>query len=155
MLTIRSMYSSDIDEVYSIELGAHRTPWSREIISDCVLVGYDCRVLEESDDDIKSIVGYMIGRRSLNVYHVLNFCIAPSSQNRGLGKFMLKEVLDSLTTDKLDTIILEVRPTNKVAIALYEAFGFQQDAIKKDYYKDKNGVEDALLLKKTILRTPS
>ena len=38
---VRAMQQTDIDSVYAIELQAHRAPWSRQILSDCVTVGYD------------------------------------------------------------------------------------------------------------------
>ncbi|HAT8995733.1 TPA: ribosomal-protein-alanine N-acetyltransferase, partial [Legionella pneumophila subsp. pneumophila] len=46
ILNIRRMKDSDIENVYSIETNVHIAPWSKDILRDCVLVGYDCRVLE-------------------------------------------------------------------------------------------------------------
>ena len=152
MLTVRSMQLTDLDDVYRIETSAHRTPWSRGILDDCVLVGYDCRVLELTDAGSTRIVGYIICRLNFNTCHILNLCIEPSCQNKGFGKFFLGSVLDSLAGGLTNTVILEVRPTNSVAIMLYEAFGFQRDEIKKGYYKDDKGEEDALLLKKILPR---
>lgn len=150
MLTVRPMESADIDQVYQIELSAHRAPWSKGILSDCVLVGYDCRVLEKAENNTKQLAGYIICRRSFNICHILNLCISPTFQNQGLGKFFLKNILDSLEGSIIKSIILEVRPSNKIAIALYEAFGFTHDSIKSGYYKDIAGEEDAILLKKNI-----
>ncbi|MGQ3891106.1 ribosomal protein S18-alanine N-acetyltransferase [Legionella sp. CNM-4043-24] len=150
MHIIRPMQLGDVDRVHKIELAAHRAPWSRTIIKDCVLVGYDCRVLEQIDFRGKMIVGYIISRYSENVCHILNLCIDVSQQKKGLGKFLLKTVLGSLKRKDIDNIILEVRPTNLAAIALYEGFGFQHDEIKRNYYKDENGTEDALLLRKIL-----
>lgn len=152
MLTVRSMQTSDINAVSRIEKSAHKSPWSYTILSDCVLVGYDCRVLENSDErGVKQIVGYLIGRRSFNTYHILNLCIAPVFQHQGFGKFLIKTLLDSLIGDIIKVIILEVRPSNIAALALYHSFGFQEDEVKKGYYKDSTGEEDALLLKKILV----
>lgn len=150
MHIIRAMLSADIDQVHQIELTAHRTPWSRAILRDCVLVGYDCRVLEQVDIRGKRIAGYIISRYSDKVCHILNLCIDVPQQKKGLGKFLLKTVLNSLKSNVVDTVILEVRPTNLAAIALYEGFGFQSGEIKRNYYKDENGTEDALLLRKIL-----
>jgi [ribosomal protein S18]-alanine N-acetyltransferase len=147
-LKIRPMQQTDIDRVYSIELLSHRTPWSRDILSDCVLVGYDCRVLEFTIDGTLQIVGYIICRYSFNVCHILNISVDPAKQRQGFGKLLLKTLLDSLNKANIDTVILEVRPSNVAAIALYEKFGFLRDSIKKSYYKDNTGEEDAILLKK-------
>lgn len=42
---IRNMSESDIDKVYAIETSVHIAPWSKDILRDCVLVGYKCLVL--------------------------------------------------------------------------------------------------------------
>lgn len=147
LVKIRPMIQDDIDRVYAIELSAHRAPWSREILRDCVHVGYDCRIAV--DDDSKELLAYIICRHNFNVCHILNLCVAVTHQNKGYGKLLLSTVLDSLPTT-INTIILEVRPSNKFAIALYEGFGFTQDSVKKAYYKDTEGEEDAILFKKTL-----
>lgn len=148
---IRLMEQSDIDSVYAIELAAHRVPWSRDILSDCVLVGYDCRVLELKKAKKEQVVGYLICRHSFNVCHILNLCVAPTKQRRGYGELLIKSILNSLKKAGNNTIILEVRPSNIAAIALYKKFGFYQDSIKQNYYKDMCGEEDAILLKKVLL----
>jgi ribosomal-protein-alanine N-acetyltransferase len=150
MHMIRPMQVLDVDQVHRIELRAHRAPWSRSIINDCVMVGYDCRVLEQVDFRGKTIVGYIISRRSDNTYHILNLCIDTNQQRKGLGKFLLKSVLNSLTGSGLESVMLEVRPTNQAAITLYEGFGFQSGGIKKNYYKDDKSTEDALVLIKSM-----
>lgn len=150
MLEIRAMRNKDIDRVYAIEMASHKAPWSRDILRDCVLVGYDCRVLERFDEPlVREVVGYMICRRSEQICHILNLCVDSAYQRQGYGRFLLKNLLDSLSPQEVTTLVLEVRPSNVAAIALYESFGFQQEAIKKEYYKDSNGhIEDALVFRK-------
>ncbi|MBA3535130.1 MAG: ribosomal protein S18-alanine N-acetyltransferase [Tatlockia sp.] len=147
----RPMQQGDIDSVYAIETASHRAPWSREILSDCVLVGYDCRVLELKEKKQKQIIGYVICRHSLTVCHILNICISPFNQGKGYGTLLLKSVLDSLSSKQnINSVILEVRPSNLAALALYKKFGFQEDTIKKGYYINGESFEDAIVLKKTI-----
>jgi [ribosomal protein S18]-alanine N-acetyltransferase len=155
MFTVRSMQFSDIDTVYSIEIKGHRAPWSREIIGDCILVGYDCQVLEQEINKEKAIIGYVISRQTLTIYHILNLCIVPAMQGKGLGKYLLQTIIDKLAGGSVESIILEVRPSNQRAIALYQRFGFQKDSIKKDYYQDASGHEDAWLLRKILAQPQS
>lgn len=150
MLTIRSMQLSDIDEVCRIEQQAHQTPWSEDIFKDCLLVGYDCHVLESHEEKQVSIVGCVIARKNLTVYHILNLCISNALQGQGLGKYLLENTIYGIKKSEIDSIILEVRPSNHPAIALYEKFGFQKDLIKKDYYQDGTSKEDAWLLRKAL-----
>ncbi|HBA1634033.1 ribosomal protein S18-alanine N-acetyltransferase [Legionella sp. PATHC032] len=151
ILNIRRMKDSDIENVYSIETNVHIAPWSKDILRDCVLVGYDCRVLEINNGDSPILAGYIISRISNNSCHILNLCIAKPLQSKGLGRKLLQTVLYSLSKyTKTESVILEVRPSNSVALHLYETMGFEKVEIKKDYYKDKNNVEDAILLKKIL-----
>lgn len=151
ILNIRRMKDSDIENVYSIETNVHLAPWSKDILRDCVLVGYDCRVLEINNGDSPILAGYIISRISNNSCHILNLCIAKPLQSKGLGRKLLQTVLYSLSKyTQTESVILEVRPSNITALHLYETMGFERVEIKKDYYKDKNGTEDAILLKKMI-----
>ncbi|MBA2652106.1 MAG: ribosomal protein S18-alanine N-acetyltransferase [Tatlockia sp.] len=148
---IRPMQQSDIDSVYALELLGHRAPWTREIFSDCVLVGYDCRVLELVEKKEKQILAYIICRHSLNVCHILNICVSPTKQRKGYGTLLLKSVFVTLLSKRsVDSVILEVRPSNLAALALYKRFGFLQDSVKSDYYSDGDSLEDAILLKKIL-----
>ncbi|MFO2628980.1 ribosomal protein S18-alanine N-acetyltransferase [Legionella pneumophila serogroup 1] len=151
ILNIRRMKDSDIENVYSIETNVHIAPWSKDILRDCVLVGYDCRVLEINNGDSSILARYIISRISNNSCHILNLCIAKPLQSKGLGRKLLQTVLYSLSKyTQTESVILEVRPSNSAALHLYETMGFEKVEIKKDYYKDKNTVEDAILLKKLL-----
>ncbi|MDP3268293.1 MAG: ribosomal protein S18-alanine N-acetyltransferase [Legionella sp.] len=153
ILNIRHMKDSDIDNVYAIETDVHIAPWSRDILRDCVLVGYDCRVLELNNGDSPILGGYIISRLSENNCHILNFCIAKPLQSKGLGRKLLQTMIYSLSKfTHVDSVILEARPSNRAALHLYTSIGFEKIEIKKDYYKDKDHVEDAVLLKKLIAR---
>ncbi len=149
-VNIRRMKSSDIETVYLIETDVHIAPWSKDIIRDCVLVGYDCRVLEIYNGQKVLLGGYIITRHSENTAHILNFCIAKSIQSKGYGRILLHDVLNSLLNTHIEHVILVVRPSNVSALHLYETMGFNQVEIKKEYYKDGDRIEDAILLKKII-----
>lgn len=149
-LKVRPMLNEDIEHVYAIEQNVHITPWSKEIIRDCVLVGYDCQILEFCLGLNKGIIiGYSIARYHNNSYHLLNFCIASNWQAKGLGKQFLKTLLETLKKNKnINYAILEVRPSNVKAVQLYKSMGFIPTEVKKDYYKDVNSTEDAIIFKK-------
>ena len=145
MLNVRAMLSSDVDAVYAIEVGAHRSPWTREILRDCVLVKYDCCVLEDDALDTP-LIGYIICRLYENNCHLLNLCIASAFQNKRYGTFLLNHRLDALKSTPVNHVFLEVRPSNLPAIHLYQQVGFQQTGVKRGYYRDDQNIEDAIVL---------
>lgn len=145
------MTESDIDSVYAIEKDVHIAPWDRDILRDCVRVGYDCRVFEVNKENSLMICGYVISRHSNNCCHILNFCIAKLFQSQGYGRQFLQQVLTSLTASQyIDHVILEVRPSNQAALHLYHSMGFKQIEIKPAYYVEENNIEDAIVLKKIL-----
>jgi ribosomal-protein-alanine N-acetyltransferase len=149
---IRHMKPTDIDNVYAIETSVHIAPWSKEIIRDCVLVGYDCRVIELTNGNSPILGGYIISRLSDKNCHILNFCIAKPLQSQGFGRKLLQAFLYSLLESaETESVNLEVRPSNIIAIHLYKSMGFEPVEIKKEYYKDKNSVEDAIVLSKLLV----
>ena len=144
------MQVKDIDAVYGIELSAHRAPWGRAIFKDCLLIGYDCRVLEANIDNKLEITGYIISRYQDSLCHVMNLCIAPKHQKKGLGQYLLNSLIESLANINISALILEVRPSNLSALALYRKMGFDEIDIKKSYYHDAGKKEDAIVLAKTL-----
>lgn len=78
---------------------------------------------------------------------IIDILICPEYRSQGYGTKLLHEFL-AMLEPKYSYVILEVRETNLVAIALYEKFGFVQIDIRKNYYKDP--VENALLMKKIL-----
>jgi ribosomal-protein-alanine N-acetyltransferase len=145
------MQVSDIDEVFKIESTVHKAPWYKELLRDCVLVGYDCHVVEITTDDVTVMGGYIISRLQSGTAHILNFCIAKSMQGKGLGKQFLSEIILNLEKKSdITSIILEVRTSNTVALNLYTGLGFVEVNRKVGYYVDVAGTEDAIILSKEL-----
>ncbi len=149
---LRPMVQADIDAVFAIEMSAHRAPWGRAVLSDCVLVGYDCRILEIDSESGAELLSYVINRYEEGICHILNLCVAPAKQGMGYGEKMLQHVIDIQTVPGIFAIRLEVRPSNPHAIRLYEKLGFQQIAVKRGYYREGEAIEDAMVLEKTLHR---
>lgn len=150
MINIRPMYKKDVDEIYAIEQAAYITPWTRELFINCILVGYDCQVLEITEGIRTKIVGYIICRKQLNTCHILNICVNIDQQRKGYGQKLLNYILNNVASSQCNNVILEVRQSNIAAIHLYEKFGFKPQEIKVGYYTGKDGIEDAICFKKVI-----
>ncbi|HFE48805.1 MAG TPA: ribosomal-protein-alanine N-acetyltransferase [Chromatiaceae bacterium] len=144
----RPMDSADLPEVMAIERRAYTHPWSEGIFRDCLRVGYLCRVCE--------LEGRLIGHAVLSVAageaHLLNLCIDPDFQCRGLGRRLLEACFDEARQRRAETLFLEVRVSNKAAIRLYLAMGFNEVGIRAGYYPADGGRrEDAFVFAKTLL----
>ncbi|MBI3777214.1 MAG: ribosomal protein S18-alanine N-acetyltransferase [Gammaproteobacteria bacterium] len=143
---LRPMQLGDVAAIMDIERRVYPFPWSEGIFRDCVHVGYCCWVLEQGSE----IVAYAVMSIGAAEAHILNICVAPEQQGRGIGSQLLLHLLELAGRHQAAAVFLEVRPSNKKAIKLYHALGFQDVGIRKDYYPDHKGRENALILERKL-----
>jgi ribosomal-protein-alanine N-acetyltransferase len=79
--------------------------------------------------------------------HVLNVCVREDLRCRGIGRRMLEYMLDRAYGSGMLEAFLEVRPSNVVAVRLYQALGFEQVGMRRGYYQAPGGREDAAVLR--------
>jgi len=144
---IRPMQPDDVPVVLELESSAYSHPWSEGILRDCLRVGYGCWVCECGD----RIVGHVVMSVAVGEAHLLNICVAPSWQGRGLGRRLLRRMLRIARERGTDTMFLEVRASNQGARGLYESEGFSEIGRRRDYYPARRGSEDAIVYAKSIL----
>lgn len=142
----RPMTESDLDAVTSIEQSAYDYPWSRGIFIDCLRVPYVCELLEQAG----RAIGYGIMSVSADEAHLLNLCLDPRLQGRGLGARLLDHMTELARDRRVAVIYLEVRPSNAAALALYRRAGFRRIGVRKGYYRAGPVREDALVLARTL-----
>jgi triosephosphate isomerase len=89
-----------------------------------------------------------------SVYHtaeeleILNIAVSPEHRRQGLARRLLGLVLREAGKMGIVRSVLEVRPNNAAAIALYAAHGYRQAGIRPGYYPDTG--EDALIYAKEL-----
>jgi ribosomal-protein-alanine N-acetyltransferase len=145
-LYYRMMEISDLASVIEIEQQAYPYPWSQAIFQDCIKAGYHCWVAELDN----KIVGYAVFINAVQECHLLNLCVNPKLQGRGLGRKLLANVLDNAKVSDASCVFLEVRPSNSYAIQLYESEGFNEVGVRKKYYPANQGREDAVIYAKEL-----
>lgn len=143
LMRLRRMRIEDLPAVLEIEGSNYNYPWSETIFKDCLKsMIYSCWVCEELD----VIVGFSIVSMAGCEAHIMNICVNPSVQKQGVGSKLLENMIE-LARKKAETIFLEVRPSNKGAISLYEKRGFNEIGVRKGYYPAEDGHrEDAVML---------
>jgi len=139
---MRGMTPADVDEVLRIEMAVQAYPWTRGNFIDALQHGYVCRV-DEKDGVIR---GYAILMPAIDEAELLNIGVAAAWQRKGLGRMILNDMLQMALAMKMSRVYLEVRPSNIVAMALYRCVGFSEVGVRRDYYQNENGSEDALVL---------
>ena len=139
------MTEADLDEVAAIEKLAYEFPWSRGNFQDSLRNGYYGVCLRHVTG---TLIGYCVLMPVVDEMHLLNLCVAPSAQRAGAGLTLLREAVRITRTEKLEGVLLEVRPSNPRAIQLYERFGFTAIGRRKNYYPARHrSREDAIVMR--------
>lgn len=139
---IRPMEIMDIKRVMKVERAAYEFPWTPNIFRDCLRVGYYCCVIEDNTE----VIGHAVMSYAVGECHILNVCILPEYQRQGMGKRVIKQLLEVGERNGARIAFLEVRLSNIAAYQLYESLGFTEVGIRKDYYPAEEGREDAMIL---------
>lgn len=145
---VRRFTESDLDRVMEIELSAYPHPWTRGIFSDCLRVGYECWGLQAG----AHLAGYFVLTQAAGESHLLNLCVAPRWQRRGLGEILLAHCLRLAVGHGCESMFLEVRPSNEAGYQLYRKNGFHVVGERPDYYTAGEGREDAIIMWRDLSR---
>ncbi|TVR03592.1 MAG: ribosomal-protein-alanine N-acetyltransferase [Deltaproteobacteria bacterium] len=135
-----------IDELRSALLRIERMsqphPWSETaFLAEFDNPVSDILVATRNGEDV---IGFLVRWRITDEVHILNVAVDPTARRQGVGRAMVRHVLDEAARDQAAFVTLEVRVSNDPAIELYRSLDFFTVGRRKEYYAD-NG-EDALLL---------
>jgi len=140
------MSARDLQQVAEIELRAYSHPWTRGNFENSLKAGHFGLTLR---DPSATLVGYAMLMPVVDEMHLLNITIDPVYQRRGYGRLLLAIALATSHAHRLYTMLLEVRPSNTTALALYLEAGFAEIGRRKGYYPATAlGREDALVLRR-------
>src|SRR5688500_6313932 len=142
----RRMIAADLDAVVVIEDAIYAHPWTRGNFAGSQQAGYHCWVVECGG----AVSGYTVVVIAAGEAHLLNLSVAAPWQRRGIGRELLKFVLKLARDYGAGRILLEVRPSNGAALALYAQAGFDQVAVRRGYYPAGASREDAIVLERSL-----
>ncbi len=144
---VRPMHRADLDAVLRIENVVYPFPWSAGNFTDSLKAGYDAWIFETA----RETIGYAIMMWIPDEVHLLNVSVAAALQGRGYGRAMLAWLCADALGRGARSMMLEVRPSNEHACALYRSVGFERIGVRKGYYPSQAGArEDALVLRKVL-----
>ena len=137
-IVIRGLQLSDLPRMMEIERLCFKNPWPLEWFRTMILAHMVTWGVTIED----KLIGYLIALPSSDRVHLANIAIDEPYRRRGISRELLKRLYDFARRHGQERIILEVRPSNLSAIALYESEDFVVIGREKGYYR---GEEDALI----------
>jgi [ribosomal protein S18]-alanine N-acetyltransferase len=136
---VRRLAYSDLPAVISIERRSFPSPWSLAMfVLELSKPSGICLAATEGEE----LLGYLVCSRYDRVWHVMNVAVAPERRRRGVASRLIGQLIAEAGAELPFT--LEVRVSNREAIAMYEKLGFRSAGVRPRYYQD-NG-EDALIM---------
>ena len=133
----------DLDEILRIEKASFSMPWTEAHFRG-PLRGKEGTGTVAGVKEVGRLAGYISWIRVADEVHILNLAVDPPMRRSGLGRAMLRQVLDDETQAGARIATLEVRAGNQGAIRLYASEGFKELALRKNYYTDTG--EDAIVM---------
>lgn len=144
-LNYEPMQQSDLAEVHALEQSVYPHPWTMANFEDSLNSNYEAWVLRDRDG---SLLGYFLLMAVVDEAHLLNVAVSAQKQGQGLGRFLLNQAVACARGLGMESVLLEVRPSNTRALQIYERYGFKQIGRRKGYYPAADGQrEDAIVMR--------
>ena len=137
------MNEDHLDEIATLERVCFSRPWSRRMLAE-ELENACAAFLVAEDPQTGRVVGYAGLLVMADEGYITNVAVFPEFRRSGVAQQIIDVFINFARGNHLAFLTLEVRPTNKAAIALYQSFGFEEVGRRKNYYDLPK--EDALIL---------
>ncbi|HXA46356.1 MAG TPA: ribosomal protein S18-alanine N-acetyltransferase, partial [Burkholderiaceae bacterium] len=143
-LSLARMQVDDLPEVLAIENDVYPYPWTHGNFLDSLYSGYEIWTARDAN---AVLVGYLLLMVSVDEAHLLNIAVRRELQGQGVGRILLEYAVELARDKGMQSILLEVRPSNDRAVIVYERFGFAGIGVRKGYYPaGENRREDAIVM---------
>ncbi|MGB4019840.1 MAG: ribosomal protein S18-alanine N-acetyltransferase [Syntrophomonadaceae bacterium] len=142
---VRRMTESDVDEVMAIEQQSFTLPWSKQSYMGELKNQFATYLVCDREAQLVGYVGLWV---VFEEAHITNVAVDPKWRGQGLGRVLMEEAEKIARQKKALRILLEVRPSNYVALALYESMGYMETGRRPAYYTDN--CEDAIIMTKLL-----
>ena len=147
-ISVARMRVEDLREVQLIENDVYPFPWTSGNFTDSLSNAYQCRVARATDG---SLAGYFLIMPAVDEAHLLNITVRRDLHGTGIGRMLLDQVMAIARAEGMMSVLLEVRPSNLRALAIYERYGFMRIGMRRGYYPSFNNTrEDAIVMRMAV-----
>ena len=143
-IRVRIAKSSDLDDIYELDMQTFAMPWSKEALSYDILENDNAFVIVAEYEG--EFAGYADIWTVLDEADLNSIAVRVDFRRKGIGDAIMLAMTEILSANGVATINLEVRVSNMPAIKLYKKYGFNECGVRPGYYLD-NG-EDALIMER-------
>ena len=127
----RKALPTDAGQIAEIEKECFSSPWSENQIKEETINSKAIFMAAEYEN---RICGYVSGQLILDEFYISNIAVSTEFRKKGTGSRLLSLLIEELKNTDCILLTLEVRESNSAARLLYEAFGFKNLGIRKNFY---------------------
>lgn len=142
-IRIRLAEEQDLPDMARIEADNFSEPWSLKGFQDAMNLPETARLFAAVDEK-DHLLGYLVLYFTDFDGELETVAVEKGYRGHGIGGALLSAMLDFGREKKLEQIVLEVRPSNGPALALYKDRGFLPCGIRKNFYSFPT--EDAIVM---------
>jgi len=141
-MTMRPMTLEDVGAALAIEQSVQPYPWTQGNFCDALASGYLCYVTEQAGE----LCAFAVLMSGVDEAELLNIAVSAAQQRKGVGRAMLAAMLEVAAARQWTRVFLEVRAGNTPAVLLYQSAGFAAIGVRRGYYHNAQGSEDAVVM---------
>ncbi|TEB11473.1 ribosomal protein S18-alanine N-acetyltransferase [Pelotomaculum propionicicum] len=141
-VSFEEMRLEHLSQVEEIEVVSFPTPWSHKAFAyEITQNSFAHYIVAVAGGEV---IGYGGMWFILDEAHITNVAVRRDWRMKGVGRALMLEILRRAILMGINSMTLEVRPSNTAARNLYTSLGFIEKGRRKRYYTDTN--EDAIIM---------
>lgn len=133
MISISKLSPADVEGVFRVSQQSFAAPWSLEAIEAEIHNPLAWYLVARAE---AAVIGFLGAWLVMDEVQITNIAVAPDWRGQGVASKLLADLIDTMMTRAMTTMILEVRNSNLPARHLYESAGFQYAGYRRNFYPD-------------------
>ena len=144
MIIITEMNMDDFEEIKNNLQIDFDEFWSTSILKSELENELSKYLVAKDNNEIVGFAGIIVLPDDIEI---TNIVVKKVERKKGIGILLLDKLIEISKNTGKELISLEVNEKNKIAINLYEKFGFKKVGLRKKYY---NGIDNAIIMSRKI-----
>ena len=143
MIILRPANHDDIVRLVQLDSKSPGGGFSAESFKEELTLLWSHTIVAEEQIAKVSMVGFVVYWLAADEIQLLDIAVDSNRRQQGIGRMLLTHVHEKGRAQGVVRVVLEARPSNDAALALYHRLGYVETGRRRSYYQDG---EDALLL---------
>ena len=151
---ISDLHPTNIPKAVELAEAANLSPWSEQGLAEHLSHPDSVSLQVESSEKFLAflVARFVPGSGYAPDAELLNIAVSGNERRKRFGQMLMKEFMERCHDRSVETIWLEVRASNSIAIDFYRSFGFDAVQTRRNFYREPT--EDALVMRSNLKKKP-